>query len=149
MAKLRGEEAWAQAMISAELGLPVEKHDEGSFPGMYDLMIDPKGRCGAVEVTACTDPESTETWNLMNGGGDVWVVDGLSGGWLVTVFPSSRVQQLKAELPTLLRGFEAAGITNLDQAGAGPSLPGSSPSPSGFASPRRIRERPADQGAST
>jgi hypothetical protein len=117
MAKLRGEEAWAQAMISAELGLPVEKHDDGSFPGMYDLMIDPKGRCGAVEVTACTDPESTETWNLMNGGGDVWVVDGLSGGWLVTVFPSSRVRQLKAELPTLLRGFEAAGITNLDQAG--------------------------------
>jgi hypothetical protein len=36
-------------MISAELGLPVEKHDDGSSPGMYDLTIDPQGRCGAVE----------------------------------------------------------------------------------------------------
>jgi hypothetical protein len=116
MAKLRGEEAWAQAMISAELGLPVEKYDDGSFPGMYDLTIDPKGGCGAVEVTACVDPESTETWNLMKGRGDVWVVDGLSGGWLVTVFSSCRVRQLKAELPMLLRRLEAAGITSLDLA---------------------------------
>jgi hypothetical protein len=116
MARLRGEEAWAQAMISAELGLPVEKHDDGSSPGMYDLRIDPKGRWGAVEVTAYADPESTETWNLMNGSKEVWVVDGLSGGWLVTVLPSCRVRQLKAELPTLLRRLEATGITSLDLA---------------------------------
>jgi hypothetical protein len=53
----------------------------------------------------------------MNGGNDVWVVDSLSGGWLVTVFPSSRVRQLKARLPTLLRRLKAAGITSLDLAG--------------------------------
>ena len=83
---------------------------------MNDLTIDPKGGCGAVEVTACADPESTETWNLMNGGDDVWVVDGLRGGWLVTVFPSCRVRQLRAELPMLLRRLEGAGITSLDLA---------------------------------
>jgi hypothetical protein len=103
-------------MISAELGLPVEMHDDGSSPGMYDLRIDSKGGWGAVEVTACADPESTETWNLMNGRGEVWVVDGLGGGWLVTVLPSCRVRQLKAELRTLLRRLEAADITNLDLA---------------------------------
>jgi hypothetical protein len=121
MARLRGEEAWARAIISAELGLPVEIHDDGSSPGMYDLRIDPKGRSGAVEVTACADPESTETWNLMNGRGEVWVVDGLRGGWLVTVLPSCRVRQLKAELPTILRRLEAADINNLDLAG-GPTF---------------------------
>jgi hypothetical protein len=76
MARLRGEEAWARAIISAELGLPVEEHDDGSSPGMYDLRIDPKGRSGAVEVTACADPEATETWNLINRRGEVWVMDG-------------------------------------------------------------------------
>jgi hypothetical protein len=116
MARLRIEEAWARAIISAELGLPVEDHDDGSSPGMYDLTIDPQGRRGAVEVTACADPESTETWNLMNGRADVWVVDGLRGGWLVTVLPSCRVRQLKAELPTLLRRLEADDITDLDLA---------------------------------
>jgi hypothetical protein len=81
---------------------------------MYDLRIDPEGRCRAVEVTACADPESIETWNLMNGGDKVWVVNDLHGGWVVSVFPSCRVRQLRAELPTLLRGLEEAGIANLD-----------------------------------
>jgi hypothetical protein len=103
-------------MISTELGLPVVRHDDGSTAGMYDLTIDPKGRKGAVEVTACADPESTETWNLMNSRGEAWLVDGLRGGWLVTVLPSCRVRQLKAQLPTLLRRLEAGDITNLDLA---------------------------------
>jgi hypothetical protein len=52
MTQLGDEELWAQACIQQALpGFPVEQHDDGSKPAMYDLkIISPNGSIGAVEV---------------------------------------------------------------------------------------------------
>ena len=108
----RGEEAWAEAMIGAHLGLRVVEHDDGSASGMYDLTIFlPGGAYAAAEVTSCADPESIETWNLMNGDDDKWLFPELRGGWLVTVNPSARVKTLRKDLPKFLLQLERAEIT--------------------------------------
>jgi hypothetical protein len=108
----RGEEAWAEAMIGAHLGLQVEEHDDGSAPRMYDLTIFlPGGAHAAVEVTSCADSESIETWNLMNGDDEEWVFPDLTGGWLVAVSPHARVKRLKTDLPAFLLQLEREKIT--------------------------------------
>lgn len=108
----RGEEVWAEAMVRAHLGLEVKHHDDGSEDGMYDLrIILPDDSHAAAEVTSCADPDSIETWKLMNGDDEVWVFPELRGGWFVTVHPSARVQKLKKQLPMFLGRFERAGIT--------------------------------------
>lgn len=79
---------------------------------MYDLRIDlADSEYAAAEVTACADPQSIETWNLMNGGDHDWLFPELRGGWVVTVSASARVQSLRSELPELLRDLERERIT--------------------------------------
>ena len=114
MRTLRGEEEWARLTLIAELGVPVEQHDDGTQPGMYDLEIAYPDRVpGAVEVTMALDPESHVLWNLVNGGDGVWILAGLDGGWMVTLEPTARAARLRNHLPGLLRDLEAVGIRQL------------------------------------
>ncbi|MGH7931108.1 MAG: hypothetical protein ACREQV_25325 [Candidatus Binatia bacterium] len=107
-----GEEVWAEAIVRAHLGLEVTPYDDGSVDGMYDLTVTlPDGSHAAVEVTSAADSDSIETWNLMNGRGEVWRFPELRGGWLVAVHPAARVQKLRQQLPLLLGRLERAGIT--------------------------------------
>ncbi len=113
MRALGPEEEWARQMIHHSLGVPVEQHDDGSRPRMHDLDILYTDRPpAAVEVTAAADPASIELWNLMNSG-DRWQVDGLVGGWLVTLDPVARANRLRRELPALLKQLEGLGISEL------------------------------------
>lgn len=108
----RGEEVWAEAMISTHLGLEVGQCDDGSQDGMYDLKITlPDGSHAAVEVTSSADADSIETWKLMNGKGQAWIFPELRGGWLVTVHPTARVRKLRQLLPMFLGRLERTGIT--------------------------------------
>lgn len=102
-------------MIATHLGTEVVGHDDGSKDGMYDLEIRyPDGRRGAIEVVAAADPEAIQFWNLANGGGTRWVEKGISGGWAVECKPSTRVKDLRSQLPLLLKGYESLGITQFD-----------------------------------
>ena len=95
-------------VMEADLGVPVEQHDDGSKPGMHDLdVIWGEGQRASVEVTAAVDADSTELWNIVNGQGR-WVESDLAGGWLVHVKPNAR--QLRRRLPPFLRSLESAGI---------------------------------------
>jgi len=42
-AKPPGVEEWAAKVVAAELGMPVEVHDDGSQQSMYDLRVGPPG----------------------------------------------------------------------------------------------------------
>jgi hypothetical protein len=69
----------------------------------------PTGTAGAVEIVAAADADSIELWKLINGRGEGerWLVNGLQGGWLVTLDPSARAKRLlRKELPALLSELE-------------------------------------------
>ena len=112
MTQLSGEELWAQACIQQELpGLPVEQHDDGYKPSMYDLQITyPDGSIGAVEVTAAADAQQLELWKVVGGRGKRWIEPGLTGGWQVRILLSTRGKKLLSQLPGLLRDLEHTGI---------------------------------------
>lgn len=113
--KLRTEEEWARRIIEAELLASVRQHDDGSWPGMYDLEIAySNGRTAAVEVTSAGDSEAIEWWRLANGSGGRWIVEGIQGGWAVVAEPSSSIKVLRAELPKLLLALESQLIKSID-----------------------------------
>ncbi|MCO7273338.1 hypothetical protein [Cellulosimicrobium cellulans] len=109
MGDLRAEEARAAAHIEAALdGVTVEQHDDGSESSMYDLNLVRDGTVfGACEVTAAADRRAIETWNVANGDGKRWIVDGLDGGWMLSLDPRCKIRTLQREAPGLLRRLEA------------------------------------------
>jgi hypothetical protein len=109
--QLGDEEVWVQACMRRELsGLPVEQHDDGSRPSMYDLTITyPAGSIGAVEITAAADAQQLELWKLVGGRGKRWTEPDLVGGWQVRILPSTRGKNLRQHLPGLLLELERAG----------------------------------------
>jgi hypothetical protein len=110
----RPEEEWARQMVQAALGVPVVHHDDGSEPGMFDLLVHlSENRRAAVEVTAAADPDCTALWKLMNGDDDRWVEDDLQGGWMVGLIPKARAKRVRAELPDLLRLLERENVPGL------------------------------------
>jgi hypothetical protein len=117
MRALRWEEEWTQQILSRVLGVEVKQHDDGSEPGMYDLTIlETDTPSGAVEVTSAADGESIALWRLMNDRDERWQVDGLEGGWSVSLEPSARGKRVWKELPSLLALMEEERITDLGRA---------------------------------
>lgn len=114
MPPLRPEEEWARSIIGRTIGVPVEQHDDGTEPSMYDLRIRyVDRRPAAVEVTAAADRESIELWRLMNSKDERWMAEGLVGGWSVHVLPTARAKRLRSDVPDLLSRLEEAGRREL------------------------------------
>jgi len=113
MASLRPDEEWARHLIAAELGVPVEQHDDGSEPGMHDLDIMFENGRGAAEVTAAADGESIALYRLMSDG-KRWIEPRLAGGWRVSLDPTARAKRLWAELPGLLAELERRHVHEVD-----------------------------------
>ena len=67
-------------------------HDTGASASMYGLEISySDGSRAAAEVVAAADPASISLWRLMNDAShDRWQVDGLVGGWSVSLDPEAR-----------------------------------------------------------
>lgn len=112
--EFRGEEEWARRVVAASTGLRVERHDDGSLPGMHDLdVFHGDTRVGAVEVTTAVDRERIELWKAVNGDERRCIVPGLVGGWMVSLRPGARAKKLREELPGLLAELEGAGISSV------------------------------------
>jgi hypothetical protein len=114
MVSLRGEELWAAGCVQAVLpGVAVGQHDDNTTPSAHDLYLSVGGgrTFGAMEIAA--DPEIIESWKLLNGRDERWIVPKLIGGWWVHLRPAARVKRLLKELPALLHALEKDGITNL------------------------------------
>lgn len=116
MVRLRGEELWAAGCVQAALpGVTVGQHDDNTTPSAHDLDLSVGGgrTFGAMEITAAADPEIIESWKLLNGRDERWIVPELVGGWWVHIRPDARVKRLLQELPGLLQALEKEGITTI------------------------------------
>lgn len=109
---MAGEE-WARRVVQKELGYTVEKHDDGSASGMYDLRIGPpEAPQVAIECVAAVDSIFTETWNVGPAKGPFTLA--VEGDWTIVIGPTSRVKVVKQHLTRLLKELEARGIYNLN-----------------------------------
>jgi hypothetical protein len=115
MTQLGGEELWAKACIERALPeVTVCQHDDGSKPSMYDLtIVYPDGSRGAVEVTTAADRKYVELAKALDEKARQWQVPGLTGTWWVRVLPSARANDLRQQLPGILRGLESDDIADI------------------------------------
>lgn len=112
--QLRVEEEWARRMVERALGACVVQHDDGTRPAMHDLDIEYAGRPGgAIEVVAAVDARCTELWRLVNDG-PRRIVQGLDGGWFLSLDPSTNVRRLNHALRPLLSDLESRRVIELD-----------------------------------
>ncbi len=104
---------WAQRIVSVAVGAEVHEHDDNTAVSMYDLRIGPvESPTMAIEVVGAVDREWTETWNVGPGrSGKRWDV---SGNWMMTIQPATRIKTLKRELPPLLRALVEMGVRHFD-----------------------------------
>ena len=58
-------EEWAARLVSKELGVDAEVHDDNSSPQMYDVRVGhAESPQIAIECVGAVDPVRTETWNV-------------------------------------------------------------------------------------
>ncbi|EJL6759364.1 hypothetical protein NMS84_003654, partial [Vibrio cholerae] len=77
-------EGLAKEIISRELGMPVELHDNGSESGMFDLRIGSKiAPLYAIECVGAVERKAMETWNIGPGKGVLSC--GSSSNWIVSI----------------------------------------------------------------
>ncbi len=115
--ELRPEEKWAKTVLARVLGVPVEQYDDGSKPGMHDLIFVRAGVTEAVEVTAAADPGAIELWNFLENG-KMWTSKRLQGGWSVELVPVPHRKRRKnpmTELELLLAELETLRIPLVDR----------------------------------
>lgn len=99
-------------------GATVEQHDDGSQPGMPDLLVRyPDGRTAAVEVTRSVHSDATALWRVIGNPGR-WIDESLRGGWTVRILPKARGKMLRSR-PILLRQLETDGVVTADDRGSG------------------------------
>lgn len=118
MPRARAEEEWARRILSRALQADVDIHDTGTASSMYDLEITYTGGSrAAAEVVAAADADSISLWRLVNDRSDRrWQVEGLVGGWSVSLDPRARGKRVLAELPDTLRRLESHGVNDIRNA---------------------------------
>lgn len=102
-------EEWARRIVQRELGRAVELHDDGCFPGMYDLRVGPAAVPDlAIECVGAVDPVRTETWNVGPARGPTTMR--VRGDWHVVLRPNASVKAVRARLESLLQDCETFGV---------------------------------------
>jgi len=77
-------EDWARVICQRELDQPVEQHDDGTAPGMYDLRVGAVvGPAVAIECVRAVDATLEELWNVGAIRGPLML--GLTGDWICTL----------------------------------------------------------------
>lgn len=118
MKSLSPSEEWARRMMEVELAATVKQHDDNSAASMFDFAIHHgNGSRGAAEVVAAADAEQIELWNVLYRDGRTQI-EGIAGGWLLTVTARTRAKSLLQLLPHLLGQVEIAGIRTFDATAA-------------------------------
>ena|SRR5687768_4154012 len=85
-------EDWARVICQRELDQPVEPHDDGTAPGMYDLRVGAVvGPAVAIECVRAVDATLEELWNVGPIRGPLML--GLTGDWICTLTREARVKK--------------------------------------------------------
>ena len=103
--------------MESALEVAVTQHDDGSQDGMYDLSIEFVGRSsGAAEVTCDVDGSVLALSKVIysRAGSGRWIIEGLRGGWVVTLASPANGKRVIKELPALLAELESLGVTAID-----------------------------------
>jgi len=107
------DELLAQAVIAAALRERVERTDDGSRPGMYDLEIQySNGRRGAVEVVSTRDYQTEQLASSTLGKGHI-ADSALTRVWGVSVAPATIVKKMIGRLPGFLSRLEISGVESV------------------------------------
>ncbi|EOW9280375.1 TPA: hypothetical protein PX780_003709 [Vibrio cholerae] len=94
-------EGLAKEIISRELRMPVELHDNGSESGMFDLRIGSKiAPLYAIECVGAVERKAMETWNI--GPGKEVLSCGSSSNWIVSITKTTNIKYLKKQLPEVI-----------------------------------------------
>ena len=109
----RPEERVARQIMSAALGVTVDRNDDGSSDGMFDFRFTMSdGRAGAAEMTSITDQSAREWANLAT---ETMTIDSM---WAWQVRPRKlrpSLKDLKRHLPQIAKRAEHVGETDLSK----------------------------------
>ena len=107
-----GGEEWARRIVRSVLERAVERHDDGSSPGMYDLRIGPvDAPTVAIECVRAVDATYTETRKVGPAKGPFSLP--VRGDWIVEIAATARVKAVNQHLARILTQLERRGIYNL------------------------------------
>ncbi len=99
----------ARNIVANELSMQVVVHDNGSKPGMYDLIIGPVSAPEyAIECVGAVDPVATETWNIGPGKGPIKINS--SRNWIVEIKKTSNIKLLKNKISEVIWSYEASDL---------------------------------------
>lgn len=102
-------EEWARNIVANELNMPVEVYDDGSEPGMYDLIIGSASSPEyAIECVGAVDPVTTETWNIGPAKGAIKVHS--LGDWIVSISKSANIKSLRLNIADAIGECEKLGL---------------------------------------
>lgn len=102
-------EDWAKNIVANELGMQVDVHDNGSHPGMYDLIIGSVSTPDyAIECVGSVDPVATETWNIGPAKGPIKVDS--SGDWRISIRKSANMKSLRQNIESVIGECEKLGL---------------------------------------
>ena len=104
----RVNERIAREIVSMELGVPVDRFEDGSEPSMVDAIIRSPNGDVPLEVVGRHDLDHRRQQPVLDKLGRELDVPGLDSGWYVTIRHNANVQRLRAELPELLLRHEEA-----------------------------------------
>ncbi|UXN20910.1 hypothetical protein N8D77_12175 [Curtobacterium flaccumfaciens] len=96
------EERWARQIVAAELGVAVDRFEDGSVNGMVDAVIrHPPGDVPLEVVRDVNVPEQRQSAALRQHGHFI-PVPGLNPGWYVSLTTKANVRDVHQHLPGLL-----------------------------------------------
>ena len=107
------EEVLARYCMSESLGVPVERHDTGVEPGMYDFkFVSPDGQLAAGEMTTIADDVAME-WDALSARSRR--VEGSQWAWMVWPRGSRfSVKELMQHMPEITRVAESESCTSVN-----------------------------------
>lgn len=109
---MSGEEEWARRIIQEVLGRSVERNDDNSSDGMYDLRIGSADAPEvAIECVGAVNPQFTETWNVGPAKGPLQF--SIKGDWSITITPASCINSIKRHVERILQQLEGRGIDDI------------------------------------
>lgn len=99
-------ERWARQIVAADLGLRVDRYDDGTASAQVDAVIRADGSPIPLEVIGDHDSAHLAMWNRLQPMKFCLQVDSSAQGWIVWLRTSAKIVRLERELPVLLAGLE-------------------------------------------
>jgi hypothetical protein len=95
-------ERWSRRIVSRDLGLPVDRFEDGTQNGMVDALI--RAPFGAIplEVVQDVNVDELRMAKALEQRGRFLDVPGLTPGWYLVLHHRANVRTLRTELPQLL-----------------------------------------------